>query len=305
MFGGVQTIALTSGVPLTLTVPAGFTATPTGGPTQAQNAVLRFTGVLVSTTTVTLPIPGYYIIDNQTSGAPLVLRAAIATQIIGIDQGMCQQVYNDGSNVKFVNLGATGQMEFWTGYTSMPGWITNCTVAPYLLCDGSTFAFSTYPALGARYGGNFGGNGVTTAATPDMRGRVPLAYDGTGTRITAAVSGINGQTLGAAADNQGITLTAGQIPSITSSTGGAVTVAAIGGATGIPIAPSAGNISTGLANGVGGSFAAPASTSGSWGAVNSLSTSGAVGSSSTNTGGQVHSNVQPAQVAGIWVVRAA
>ena len=301
-FGGVQTLSL-SNANVVLTVPAGFTATPSPGPTQAQNAVLRLTGALTSAVTITLPLPGFYIVENLTTGNFVVtLQAVTATQVIGIDQGMCQHVYNDGVNVRFVNLGETGKMEFWTGYTAMPAWVTACTKPPYLLCDGTaTYTFAVYPYLGARYGANFGGNGVTTFGTPDMRGRVPLAYDGTGTRITAAVCGINGQTIGASADNQGVTLTASEIPTI--AVNGTVTVQSQNGLTGIPTTTTSANIRTsGTAAGSGGAIV-PGSTSGSWAGVDSLSGNNTL--NSNNTGGQSHPNVQPSQVAGIWVVRAA
>jgi microcystin-dependent protein len=300
--GGVQTLTL-SNAPVVLTVPVGFTATPSPGPTQAQNAVLRLTGALTSGVNITLPLPGYYIVENLTTGNFVVtLQAVTATQVIGIDQGMCQHVYNDGANVRFVNLGETGKMEFWTGYTAMPAWVTACTKPPYLLCDGTaTYTFAVYPYLGNRYGSNFGGNGVTTFGTPDMRGRVPLAYDGTGTRITSAVCGINGQTIGASADNQGVTLTAAEVPTITVT--GVITVQSQNGQTGIPTTTSSANVRGSLVSSTGGSVSVPSSTSASWGAVDALSASNTL--NSNNTGGQSHPNVQPSQVAGIWVVRAA
>lgn len=303
--GGVQTISL-SNSPVTLTTPAGFTPTPSGGPTQAQNAVLRLTGVLSSGVTVTLPLPGYYVVENLTTGNFVVtLRAVTATQVIGIDQGMCQHVYNDGANVRFVNLGKVGQMEFWSGYTAIPAWVTACTVAPYVLCDSSTYPAATYPYLSARYGTNFGGNGSTTVGTPDMRGRVPLAYDGTGGRITVAGCGINGQVLGAAADNQSVTLTTGQIPSglvgnnsnaptyVTTQNNGFTPVQSNGSFPGAAVGgPSV------LGVNIGSQAASQVTTSFSL-TVNSL------GIQIVNGGGQSHPNVQPSQVAGIWVVRAA
>jgi microcystin-dependent protein len=287
LFGGVQTLSLSS-VPVTLTAPAGFTATPSPGPTQAQNAVLRLTGAITAPVTITLPLPGYYIVENLTTGNFVVtLQAVTATQVIGIDQGMCQHVYNDGANVRFVNLGETGKMEFWTGYSAMPAWVTACTKPPYLLCDGETFTFATYPYLGARYGSNFGGNGATTAATPDMRGRVPLAYDGTGTRITVAGCGINGQTIGASQDKQINTLLTGNLPPYTPA--GSVTVTPSG-----PITSSGGVNSTNVPGGVDFIVAsAAASFSGSFAGTPQGGTSTPV------------NNVQPAQVVGIWVVRAA
>lgn len=107
LMGGVQTISVTN-ANLTLTAPAG-SVTPTGGPTQAQNAVLRFTGTLTANVQVTLPLPGYMIIENLTTGAfVLSFRAIDSGQAIGIEQGVTQRIYNDGTNVKFVNLQTVG-----------------------------------------------------------------------------------------------------------------------------------------------------------------------------------------------------
>ena len=119
-------------------------------------------------------------------------------------------------SVRFVNLGRIGLTEIWAGLSAMPAWVGACTVPTYLLCHGTGYNFSTYPYLGKRLGNAFDGNGITTFAVPDLRGRVPLAYDGTGTRITTAGCGLNGQTIGAALDEQTYPITAAQIPTITS-----------------------------------------------------------------------------------------
>lgn len=213
--GGVQTISAGSS-PITLTVPASFTATPGAGPTQAQNAVLRFTGALTSNVTVTLPMPGPMIIENLTTGNfVLSFRAVTATQVIAVDQGEVQRIYNDGANVRFVGLGRIGHIEMWAGLSAIPAWVSACTVPPYLLCDGSVYNFSVYPYLGARLGSKFGGNGITTFGVPDLGGRVPLAYDQTGARITVAGCGINGQMLGASQDKQTNTLLTANLPPYT------------------------------------------------------------------------------------------
>lgn len=43
-----------------------------------------------------------------------------------------------------------------------------------VICDGSIILITTYPALYEVIGTTFGGDGVTTFALPDLRGRVPL-----------------------------------------------------------------------------------------------------------------------------------
>lgn len=199
--GGVTQISLTN-VPVTLTAPAGV-ITPGPGPTQSQNAVLKLTGVLASNVLVTLPLPGYYIIDNETTGGFFPrLQAAGLGAIVGLPPGAQAHVFSDGTDVKFVDLGAPSKLEFFSGYSAMPPWMAACTVKPYLVLDGAIYNVADYPTLGAIYGSKFGGNGSTTFGVIDARGRVILPYDGTGARITVAGCGVDGQSLGSAGGSQ-------------------------------------------------------------------------------------------------------
>lgn len=296
LFAGVQTISA-SNLPITLTAPAGLTPTPSAGPTQSQNRVLRFTGILTGDVRVTLPLPGSYIIENRTTGNSFVLsfQGVTATEVVGIEQGNTVEIYNDGANVRFVNLNRVGNLEFWSGVTAVPGWVAACTVKPYLRCDGTIYNFSDYPWLGAKMLNQFGGNGVTTFGVQDLGGRVPLAYDQTGVRITTAGCGINGQTMGAAGGTQGITLTEAQLASHYHVAGihdpghshGNNTSAANQSTTGggnFPCGGGTGSISS-------------ATTGVRVNSSNGLDTTYSAG------GGQAHFNVQPAQVSGIWVVK--
>lgn len=292
LIGGVQTIGVTN-VPVTLTAPAGFVATPSPGPTQSQNRVLRFTGTMTGNVRITLPLPGSYLIDNRTTGAfVLSFQGVTATEVIAVDQGCIQEIYNDGANVRFVNLGKVGDMEFWSGIIAIPAWVTACTVKPYLLCDSAVYNFADYPWLAQRLLGQFGGNGVTTFATQDLRGRVPLAYDGTGTRITTALCGINGQTMGAAGGIAGTTMVRSDLPNQTVSVG----ISDPGHAHSSDAARNGGGSST-PGGGFGLNSPAAATINASFtGITASLNLNGNV----TQT---VQNNVQPALVAGIWVVK--
>ncbi len=169
---------------MTLTSPAGFTPTPGGGPTQSQNAILRFTGTITTNVVVTLPLPGFYIVENltQTAGGGLLFRAIGVGEVISTDQPSCQHIYNDGTNVRFVNLPPVGSYLDVCNST-VPAWISGCTKAPYLLCDGSTFSGATYPYLVGKLGGT---------TLPDFRGRSRFYLNGGTNRITSGVSGING-----------------------------------------------------------------------------------------------------------------
>ena len=143
-----------------------------------------------------------------------------------------------GVDVKFLNLGVTGKIELW--YTaSLPSWISGCTVAPFLNCDGSTFNATTYAALNAFLGGN---------TLPDLRGRMPAALNqGTGRILLNSSGGVDGNTLGASGGQYEHTLLSNELPVTTPS--GSVTLGAPSWPSGRPNrSTSSSSVSTQLAN---------------------------------------------------------
>jgi microcystin-dependent protein len=77
----------------------------------------------------------------------------------------------------------------------------------YLLCYGQAVSRSTYSDLFAAIGTTYSaGDGGTTFNVPDLRGRVAAGKDNMGgsaaNRITNAISGITGTTLGAAGGDE-------------------------------------------------------------------------------------------------------
>lgn len=284
--GGMATIGVTSGVSFTLTVPAG-SVTPTPGPTQAQNAILRFTGAIASFVQAVLPLPGYYIIDNRCTGAGLltISSATVTSQIICISPGGVQHIYNSGSEVNFVNLQPVGSYLDVAGST-VPTWITASTKPPFLLCDGSTFSAVTYPALATVLGGT---------TLPDFRGRAPYYLNsGTG-RLTATGAGIDGNTVFAAGGVNGVTLAANQVPSLTSSGNNTIAVTST-----TPLTLT-GTIQSAAVNG--GSDRALRADS-----INQAILSSGVNNISvtyTNAGQQIVGNAAPGVMSGLRLIRAA
>jgi microcystin-dependent protein len=293
LFGGVGIVGV-SNIPVTLTKPAAA-AIPAPGPFQSQNRVIRFTGAMTGNVQVTMPLATAYIIDNQTTGNfVLSFRALTLGAIVAVPQGSQMTIYNDGTNCFFAGLGKVGDLEFWTGITAMPAWVSACSTPPYLLFNGQVNAFSTFPFLGPVMGSAFGGNGITLFGVPDLIGRLPLSYDATGGRITVAGgAGFNGQTMGAAGGSQGVNLVSnqngphvhgyvdpGHLHATTAGTtyaGGAISLLGPGG------------------------IQAPTSIVDLGGRQ---TTNAFIGITITNSGiGDVHMNVQPAQVAGIWVIK--
>ncbi len=185
--GGVQTIGVSSGSVL-LTSPAGFTPTPGGGPTQAQNAVIKLTGGLSGPVTIGLPLPGITTFHNLTTNSAfpvLVVAVGGGATEIGIPQGTVTRIYNDGNNVYYVDLPAVGTfLDICT--TTIPAWIGNSSPAPYLYCNGATFSGATYPYLNSLLGGT---------TLPDLRGRSRFNFNDGTNRVTGGGSGINGDAL--------------------------------------------------------------------------------------------------------------
>lgn len=203
-FGGVQTISVSS-TPVTLTSPTG-TVTPSAGPSQSQNAVLVFTGTLTANVQVTLPLPGPIIVTNLTTGAfVLSFRAAGVGEIIAVDQGISQRIYNDGTNVRFVDLPPIGSY-LDIAQSTVPAWITTCTKPPFLLCNGGTFSAVTYPYLNTKLGGN---------TLPDLRGVSRYTLNQGTSRLTTAGSGLDGDTLFAIKSTQSRTLLTANLPPYT------------------------------------------------------------------------------------------
>lgn len=97
------------------------------------------------------------------------------------------------------------------GFTLPPGTILEfagaTAPAGYLLCSGQLVSRTTYAALFDAIGIAFGaGDGSTTFAVPDRRGRVGLGKDNMGgtpaNRVTVAVSGVSASSLGAVGGDQ-------------------------------------------------------------------------------------------------------
>lgn len=74
----------------------------------------------------------------------------------------------------------------------------------WAFCDGSLLAISENDALFSLIGTTYGGDGQTTFALPDLRGRVPVG--------TGQGAGLSSVSLGEKAGNEHATLTTSQMP---------------------------------------------------------------------------------------------
>jgi microcystin-dependent protein len=103
----------------------------------------------------------------------------------------------------------------------------NFAPAGWMFCDGSQLAISENEALFQLIGTTYGGNGQTTFALPDLRGRVPV-HQGTGN------DGVSYQ-MGQAAGTESVTLAVAQVPPhshvLTASSAGATAGTPVGNVT--------------------------------------------------------------------------
>lgn len=104
-----------------------------------------------------------------------------------------------------INATATpaAAQEFWLGQIVMGGW--NFCPRTTTGADGQLLAISQYTALFSLYGTMYGGDGRTTFALPDLRGRVAM-HAGNGPGLTPR---LQGQKFG----TETVTLTQSQMPS--------------------------------------------------------------------------------------------
>ncbi|MET4490685.1 tail fiber protein [Bradyrhizobium sp. LA7.1] len=177
----------------------------------------------------------------------------------------------------------------------MDYWLPTTPSSAFAFPAGQAISRTTYANLFAAMGTIYGaGDGSTTFNLPDKTGRVSAMKEATATRLTAALAGgVDGGSLGAVGGLKDHTLTASQIPSITSAnasqaisvgTGGPVIPGTDPGNPWLNLgAPATGGFTSVYRNGVSPSLNNIASMSG----ANSISVT------SNNTGGNAHNNVQP------------
>lgn len=194
-FGGVATVALTS-------------AAVTLASSQYSCVFLHFTGALTANVAVTLPAVGsfYTIINDTTNSSAFIvtLKTTVAgSKQIGVPQDTTE-IFTDGTDVRFRALPYVGAYWKYSG-SSVPAWVSACTVPPWLTCDGTAFSSATYPTLAVT---------LNSTTLPDLRGRTFAFYnDGTG-RLNSSQGGVDGNTLYSAGGSQSIIVSSVNLPNI-------------------------------------------------------------------------------------------
>lgn len=250
---------------------------------QFQCAQIALNSTLTGNVSITFPtsFTGPYIVQNNCTGSSAFVitlqTTAAGGQIVGCPFGELFDVFNDGTSIKFRNLGRIGVYEDWM-CSSLPAWVSACSVPPYLNCLGGSFSSAIYPTLATLLGGT---------TLPDSRSKPRITLAQGSTVLSSANSGITLNTLGATGGLESATLAVTNLPNTN------FPVTDPGHTHSVP----SGGGSFGVTLGGGGNAAAAGS-----GQTTGLS----VTNISVNSGGSntPFSVVQPSYVGGITVVRA-
>lgn len=209
--GQITTVQLNN-TPVTLTAGQAqcfqiiFSSSAAPGGNLAGNVAITFPTVSPSSTEMTGP----YVIQNLCGNSSLftiTLQTTVAGgQVVACKPGEPFDVINDGTNFKFKNLGHIGSYWDYAG-SSVPNWVTACTIPPYLNCDGTSFSSATYPTLAAILG----------TTLPDSRGRYRATLNQTTARITSS-AGLDANTILAGGGTM-LTLTSSYISQISDGAG--------------------------------------------------------------------------------------
>lgn len=176
------------------------------GTAQFRCAQITFNSTLLASITVTFPtsFTGPYTIYHACTGSSqftiTLATTAAGGQAICCKPGEMFDVFNDGTNLRFRNLGHIGS--YWDyAASSAPNWVSGCTVPPYLNCDGTVFSSATYPILAAIMGNTL----------PDLRGR-NRSYLNQGTGRLTSSAGVDGNTNFASGGTQTTTISSANLP---------------------------------------------------------------------------------------------
>lgn len=178
---------------------------------QFQSRTLTFVSTLTGNVAITFPTSFVkdYIIFNLCTGSSAFTITLQTTgaggQVVCAPPGESIQVINGGRDIIFLNLGRIGSYWDYAG-SSVPNWVSGCSIPPYLNCDATTFSSATFPVLATILG---------STTLPDRRGTAGYTLNqGTG-RLTAASGGLDGNTIRATKVTDSVTLGTSNLPAYT------------------------------------------------------------------------------------------
>lgn len=176
---------------------------------EARASILVLNGTLTSDQTITIParIKKWLVINNTTSHNVIFVAAGSSgTPYTSPPASGPQEIFTDGTDVIPTIPLAASQAGFMSLYggSALP--------SNYLWCDGSLYSRTTYAGLFAAIGTAYGaGDGSTTFAVPDYRGRAPVGADAMGGSAAGRLTTMGG-TIGSGGGAETHTLLTAQMP---------------------------------------------------------------------------------------------
>jgi len=128
---------------------------------------------------------------------------AYAKRSVGANGTSLTADSTQSTGVSWVQIVPAGAIMPYAGTTAPSGW---------LLCYGQTIDVATYPALVSALGSTYGGDGVSTAVVPDLRGRVVAGKDDMGGTSAARLNNVASTTLGTSTGAQSHKLSTAEMP---------------------------------------------------------------------------------------------
>jgi microcystin-dependent protein len=180
-------------------------------PAHLNGQMIAFTPHTTNGATVTLNVDALGARPLRTSPGMELLAGTII-------QGTPYVAVYNNSDGAFYLQGFFGNPYNVPLFSGMDYWDTIAPNSSFIFPQGQSISRTTYAAAFARWGTKFGaGDGSTTFNVPDKTGRVSAMMEAVGTRLTTAVSGVDGGTMGSAAGGQAQTLLTANLPPYTPS----------------------------------------------------------------------------------------
>src|SRR6056300_745921 len=231
--------AVTDGGTTALTITDGSTSTSV-----ARNIVIKLTGALTGTSTVTVPdsVEKLYIVENATTGSQTVTFKTVSGTGVNFTATGYKFLYSDGTNINEISLasppgGSDTQMQFNSGGTAFGG-------SANLTWDGSNVTIGAQGDL--RLADSAGGEYVALQAPATVSSNITFTLpgaDGTADQVlktngsgTLSFGDVSGGESWQAVKTTGFTAVAGEGYFI-DTTGGAITMT-------LPATPSIGDFIT-------------------------------------------------------------
>jgi len=165
---------------------------------QFQAKGITFNSTLTGSVAITFPtsFTKSYEIRNVCTGSSTFIvtlgTTAAGAQVVCAPPGQSVNVVNNGTSLYYHNLGGPIGSYLDYGGSSLPAWVSGCSIPPYANCDGTAIS-SLHTILPIILG---------SSLLPDSKGRVRAALDQSAGRLSSAVAGFSPNTVGAGGGSQ-------------------------------------------------------------------------------------------------------